>query len=43
MLDGWYNAFQTNVGLRELWDIVAKDRVGFKTGKHGLNEPHEKN
>ena len=29
MLDGWYNTLRanSNVGLRELWDIVAKDRV----------------
>ena len=49
MLDGWYNTLRanSNVGLRELWDIVAKDRVErFKTGKHGTiahsAHPHEK-
>ena len=50
MLDGWYNTLRanSNVGLRELWDIVAKDRVErFKTGKAWndcsfRSPPHEK-
>jgi uncharacterized protein len=49
MLDGWYNVLRanSNVGLRELWDLVQNDRVErFKTGKHGTiahsAHPHDK-
>jgi len=38
MLDGWYNTLRanSNVGLRELWDVIQEDRVErFKTGEHG--------
>lgn len=48
MLDGWYNTLRanSNVGLRELWDLIDKDRIErAKTGKHGKilhsAHPHE--
>ena len=48
VLDGWYNTLRanSNVGLRELWDLIRKDRYErVKTGKHGTiahsAHPHE--
>jgi hypothetical protein len=48
MLDGWYNSLRanSNVGMRELWDVIRKDRVErIRTGKHGTilhsAHPHE--
>jgi pimeloyl-ACP methyl ester carboxylesterase len=49
MLDGYYNMLRanSNVGYRELQELIANDRVErFKTGKHGIiahsAHPHEK-
>ncbi|MDP7101639.1 MAG: alpha/beta fold hydrolase [Rhodospirillales bacterium] len=49
MLDGYYNTIRanSNVGYRELLDIIARDRIErFKTGKQGTiahsAHPHEK-
>ena len=49
MLDGWYNVLRanSNVGLRDLWDLINKDRIErFKTGQHGTiahsAHPHDK-
>lgn len=49
MLDGYYNTLRanSNVGYRELLEIIARDRVQrFQTGKHGTiahsAHPHEK-